>query len=270
MLLKSFPLLILGLLAQSLSAYQPALSASALQAPMDGWLLVGQSNAVGTSTGDSVVYTSVNNDTLIPIWKRAGDDPISLPSGVETLDTTDSAARGCEYGFLRTMYSRGQYRVLMLKHATNGKALYNFWRPGNTGYTELVESVAQFELDIAPQTVRWRGIIWVQGQADANVDALVAGGYQNNLGKFVAQLRLDLATPDLIFISPEHPPAWSVKPYADVVKAAVTAYAAADARAVSYGVEDTTTRDAGTHYQSTDGSFELIGIRAANAYLDNF
>jgi hypothetical protein len=252
-----------------LAAYEAPLAPSSLEAPLEVYLHVGQSNTVGNSGGDATNLTSDRNDTLLPVWVRAGSDPVSLPAGVVTLDSAVSNTRANEYGFLRTMHSRGHYRAISLKHATNGKALYNWWLPGNTGYAELLESIAEFEADVAPQTVRYKALIWVQGDGDGQYSSW-ANAYQTNLTTLVAQLRADLATPDLVVIAPEHPPAWNAQPYASTVKAGVTAFCAADSRAMSFAVEDTTDgdNDDDTHYEGA--SHEIIGVRAANAYLDNF
>lgn len=263
--------LIILFAASSLAAYELPQKLSRFSGYVDVWLFVGQSNMVGQSTGDTAIYTLADYDALLPIYKRVGSDPLTGigSTSMSTLAAENGATCASEYGFLRTLYAHGYHRVIGLKHATNGKGLYNWWLPGQDGYTNLLESIADFEAEIAPLKPRYLGILWVQGTNDSNQTQEIAEAYQGNLTTFMTQLRADLGSPSLAFISPQHPPSWSSGTYAATIRSEVTAFAAADAFGASFDVSDTTDEGDDLHYDAPTGNHEIIGTRAAEAYLNN-
>lgn len=235
------------------------------RAPLEGYIFVGQSNMVGISS-PSDNFTSERNDSLIPVWKQAGTDPVPANTdGVITLeDARGQGNCGCEQAFMREIHALGRRRAIGVKFAVNGKGLYNFFKPNNRGYLELLDAIAKAQRDYGG-AIKWNALLWVQGHNDASTSQSVADAYASNLTVLVDALRLHLHEPNLKFVSPQHPPSWCTAPYATTVKAQVTSFCAGDANAVSFDADDTTTRDGGTHYEL--GSFEILGKRMAQAYL---
>tara|TARA_R110002020_G_scaffold472424_1_gene700432 strand:- start:23126 stop:23800 length:675 start_codon:yes stop_codon:yes gene_type:complete len=217
---------------------------------------------VGIPSADTDNLTDSRNDAIIPSWHQAGTDPVALPDGVETLST--NASHGCDVAFLRRLHSRGLHRAVGVKYAANGQGLEDFFKPTKEGYDNIMTACAQAQRDFASVGIKWRSLVWVQGQHDSSTEA-ESSAYEANLNSLVDQLRIDLKTPDLFFCSPLHPPSWSTKDYDAEVRAAVAAYVASEPLSLSVDAEDTDTRDGGIHYEAE--SFEILGNRMAEAYL---
>ncbi len=217
---------------------------------------------VGIS-GQSSNLTDARNDANIPIWQQAGSDPIDLPSGIEYIEGKN--LNGAEVSFLRRLHSRGVHRAIGVKYAANGKSLSNYFKPSASGYPKIINAVEEATRKYHPFRIRWRSVVWVQGQQDSSTQ-VQADAYEQNLTDLMAAIRSDLSTPDLYFCSPLHPPSWSTKDYDATVRAAVASFVASDSYALSVDAEDAATRDEGIHYEQD--SFEILGNRMAEAYLE--
>lgn len=233
-----------------------------MDGPLLGYLFVGQSNMHGISEGGVANLLTNRQDALIPHWVQAGSSPVG-PGTLGDL-TALTGARASDWSFLRTLHSRGIYRAVGCKHAVNGRGLHNWFAPNQEGYQPIIDACTAAEAAYS-QPIQWRAIHWVQGQNDAGFSEAAANAYETNMHTLAAALRRDLATPDLYFVCPEHPPGWSTQTWASAVRAGVADFAAADPYALSYAIEDTATRDAGIHYEVD--SFEILGTRGANLYL---
>ena len=93
-------------------------------------------------------------------------------------------------------------QLAVVKAAFSGTSVADDWDPSGTGergvcYRALVDEVrtARKLAEAEGLTVSLRGLIWVQGESDAN--ATDASNYQERLGAMFESLRRDLETPTL-------------------------------------------------------------------------
>src|ERR1022692_948672 len=133
---RMFGRLLLNGLVVFLTATQAVASA-----PMDVYILTGQSNSLGTTTleGSSYFPTTLPEDAKIPFfWANAygfGGYPLQLygMSGNKILtlrmqqgDGSNPSFWGPEYGFGRTLYEAGRTNFLIIK-ASNGGGGNTLW-----------------------------------------------------------------------------------------------------------------------------------------------
>jgi iduronate 2-sulfatase len=109
---------------------------------------------------------------------------------------------GCEVSFGPAIAEAlpGKH-VLLVKFAQGGTSLSRDWNPNEKGklYENFIKFVRTTQDMIKSKggTCEIRGMLWHQGESDAN---LPAGGYQKALTEFIARVRGDLGLKDLPFV----------------------------------------------------------------------
>jgi hypothetical protein len=153
--------------------------------PVDIFLLIGQSNMAGrglVSDADRVPIPGIFAFSKEKIWIPAVD-PIHF-------DRPDRTGVGLGRSFAATLLSmKAATSVGLIPAAFGGSALHE-WVPGSAHYVNALERT-KAALAASPGA-RLRGILWHQGEADAN-DEERAITYRLRFAKFIASLRKDLA-----------------------------------------------------------------------------
>jgi hypothetical protein len=159
---------------------------AALGQPTDLFLLIGQSNMAGRGVigdADRLPISGVFAFSKDKAWVPA-IDPIHF-------DRPDRTGVGLGRSFASTLIeSSASKSVGLIPAAFGGSALHE-WAPGTTHYLNAVERVKAALVAAGPQA-RLRGILWHQGEADAN-DEERAITYRLRFAKMIAALRKDLA-----------------------------------------------------------------------------
>lgn len=195
---------------------------------VDLYIVAGQSNAVGYDARPSELPDDPN-DAKVMFWWRTGDPPPdehdSAGGGMWTTlrpqplgnpkQPRDSKQRqygnfaqpeggfGPEIGFARALLAAyPDRRIAIVKVAFSGTGIARDWDPRSGGeigacYRALVEEVKEARAAAAAQGIplRPRGLLWVQGESDANADD--APKYAGRLGRMATAFREDIAAPEL-------------------------------------------------------------------------
>jgi hypothetical protein len=121
-------------------------------------------------------------------------------------------------------------KIALIKHAHSGTNLYAQWAPGRapndrahwgpqfTIFVETVEAGLAGLRDRGFEPVL-RGMIWQQGENDAEKADEHAADYGKNLAHFIARVRAQLHAPDLVFIYGAVLPPPNAQPGRDAVRA---------------------------------------------------
>ena len=154
--------------------------------PVDIFLLIGQSNMAGrgvVSDADRIPTPAVFAFSKEKTWIPAVD-PIHF-------DRPDRTGVGLGRTFATTLISmKAATSVGLIPAAFGGSALHE-WVPGSPHYVNAVDRT-KAALAAAGPNARLRGILWHQGEADAN-DEERAVTYRLRFAKMIAALRKDLA-----------------------------------------------------------------------------
>jgi iduronate 2-sulfatase len=183
------------------------------------FLVAGQSNCDGRGqaadlTGPLAKWAKPQDDVLIayscsklrgPALDSGGFKPLrpgwSVAPGKNRPTKLPSGTFGPEVSFGRGMADRlKDKKVALVKFAEGGTSLAKDWNP------ELKDRLYPAFLDFTRKSLKelkdkghdytLRGMIWHQGESDAN---LTAEEYQKQLTAFIARVRADLEVPDLVF-----------------------------------------------------------------------
>ena len=238
-------------------------------APLELWLLAGQSNMDGYAYLSGLPPSFQTVEPGVPLYWSGWE----AWRGLQPASYGGAAYVGPEVSFGRAMAAAGR-PVGLVKHAVGGTDLAYYWNPGvdNTdaargqGWRTFVQTMrhATDALDAAGTEWRWAGFLWMQGESDS-LDATMASNYQANLSHLVARVREETDTPDLPavigLISRE-----SVWTYADTVRAAQQAVADADSTVVTVETDDLPRNELDVaHYDGP--SNRVLGARMAEAAL---
>lgn len=228
-------------------------SAGASAAIVEVWLAAGQSNMTGSArdifASDQPVRVSY------PDILFAQDTGLVPAEGILASETGGgflqprlnangrSRARfGPEIGFGEQISLRSQKQAIV-KFSRNGTSLNNHWRPGGALRNSFFSFADQAIADIAMLGFQPRvaGVIWVQGEGDANSEA-VAGRYRRNLENFSGQIRTHFGSPDLPFLlNIAH--ADLDRPFTSTLRAQQTSFIEADPNAYGVSGDDLTIPD---------------------------
>ncbi len=243
---------------------------SAVAAPVDLFLLAGQSNMVGGAPiGDlDPRYAPPREDVLYSyrLGTGAGTNESDGFGALRHLHGTGvGASYGPELGFGHTLAdAMPDRRFALAKFAVNGSSLANRWGPDdNDLYPDFIDfarrQIATLEAD--GHEVRVRGLVWVQGSGDAYADLAV--NYAANLAALVGAVRSDLGLGDLaVLLTQEH--ADSGRPAVDEIRAQKQAFVDADGNAWMVNIDDYPLRDP-VHFA---GETTIVaGNRLAQAWL---
>ena len=175
-------------------------SAAPTEAATKVFLLGGQSNMAGHQTG--LPTTSPYNTALpdIQFWNYANNGWIDLQPGLG--ETTNDI--GPEIGFGHTLADLfPDDDIYLIKHGASGTDLAVDWNPNGTGpqYNTFESRVnaALANLTGAGLAPEIAGMIWMQGESDAN-NAAYGAAYEANLTNFINTVRSDFSTPDMPFV----------------------------------------------------------------------
>ena len=167
---------------------------------LDIFLLMGQSNMKGRG----VMPTKAASDPQIVMMHRKTDQwfiarhPLHLVGDPRTFEGHDNAGVGPGLAFAETIRRhRPATRVALVPCAVGGTRIA-LWQKGAKLYEDAVRR-AKLALAAGPEgKTRIAGAIWLQGEADANVDRLPI--YAEALAGMVNDLRNDLEVEDLAFL----------------------------------------------------------------------
>ncbi len=234
------------------------------------YILAGQSNMDGYAWYPGLTPSEQLADPRVPLywsgWGEFRDLQAASYGGTYNV--------GPEVTFGRTMADAGR-TVALVKHAVGGTDLANYWYPGVTpgdasagpGFAVLVDSMeaAASALDATGEPWEWAGFLWMQGESDA-VSEPTALAYEENLTGLIAAIRAVTGEPTLPIalglISRE-----SIWTYADTVRAADLAVAAADPHVFTLETDDLPRKVADlAHYDGI--SNRILGRRFARALLE--
>ncbi len=200
-----------------------------------------------------------------------------------------SSRFGVELTFAQTMQERfPDRRIAIVKYSRGGTSIdvsaaggFGCWEPdfeeaaGVNQYDHFLATVrnAYSDTDIdddgQPDRLIPSGIIWMQGESDANYTPEIAQRYQRNLKRLMDLIRAAFRADDIpvvigrISYSKKDPPSWK---HGEIVRAAQAEYVKADAAAALVTTTDQYGYSDPWHYDSA-GYIDL-GRQFANAIAD--
>ncbi len=201
--------------------------------PVDVYLLGGQSNATGQGYL-AKLPKGITPDTRVLLF-HSGSPHLNSGAQADTWiplrQASESPDRfGPELGFGNKIKElKPATKIAIIKHAHSGTNLYKDWVPGETMsdsvnwgkqfkiFIETVEAGMKGLRDMGYEPVI-RGMLWQQGEGDADVGGEVSEKYGTNLAHFIARVREQLKCPDMLFVYGYVYPAPNVKPGMDLVR----------------------------------------------------
>jgi hypothetical protein len=168
---------------------------------LDLCLLMGQSNMKGRGVMPEqplcephIVMMHLRDDH----WYLARH-PVHLTGDAQTFAGADNAGVGPGLSFAQTLAARdAKVRIGLVPCAVGGSSI-RLWQKGAKLYDEALRRAKLALQTTAPVKGRICGVLWLQGEADANEEGLVV--HEMKLLKLVDDLRADLALPELPFIA---------------------------------------------------------------------
>lgn len=214
---KSYKCLLVSILMSVFSAgaalAKPAAETSTAKPHYVIYLLAGQSNMDGRGNvadlkGTLQKYAKPMPEVLIhfsagglrrPLRTNSGFDP--LAPGFSGSNATSNSF-GPELGFGHAMAQASPHeKILLVKFSEGGTSLSADWTLNDPKklYVQFIKFVktTQEKIDEAGGDCEIRGMLWMQGESDAN---LPDGAYKDLLTKLIAKTRADLNLPKLPFI----------------------------------------------------------------------
>lgn len=168
---------------------------------LDLWLLCGQSNMKGRGF---MPEEPKNDPRLLMMhltddqWYRARH-PLHLLGDAKTFKGFDNAGVGPGLSFAETMAAQDATAAIGLVPCAKGGSSIKLWQKGAKLYDEALRRAKLALQTTAPVQARLRGILWLQGEANAN--AQERPQYAEQLRAMIASFRTDLAMPDLPFVA---------------------------------------------------------------------
>ena len=168
---------------------------------LDLWLLCGQSNMKGRG----FMPEEPKNDPRIVMmhkvdgqWYRARH-PLHLVGDAKTFAGHDNAGVGPGLAFAEVLAAQDRTVAIGLVPCAVGGSSIKLWQKGAKLYDEALRRAKLSLQAAAPVKARLRGILWLQGEANAN--AQDRPQYAEQLRAMIASFRADLALPELPFIA---------------------------------------------------------------------
>ena len=168
---------------------------------LDLFLLMGQSNMKGRG----VMPDEPKRDPRLVMMHMRDDQwylarhPLHLVGDARTFEGADNAGVGPGLSFAEVLSGREPgVRIGLIPCAVGGSSI-NLWAKGAKLYDEALRRARLALQTTLPVKARIRGVLWLQGEADATDTGMVA--HEAKLLKLVDDLRADLAIPDLPFIA---------------------------------------------------------------------
>lgn len=170
-------------------------------AQLDLYLLMGQSNMKGRGVmpdepkrNPCIVMMHLKDDA----WYLARH-PLHLAGDSKTFAGHGNEGVGPGLAFAETLLAQKPKAAIGLVPCAVGGSPINLWLKGARLYAEALRRAKLALQTTAPVKGRIRGVLWLQGEANANAAGLAV--HEARLLKLVDDLRADLAQPDLSFIA---------------------------------------------------------------------
>ena len=168
---------------------------------LDLWLLCWQSNMKGRD----VMPEEPKNDPRIVMMHLRDDQwylarhPLHLTGDAKTFQGHDNAGVGPGLAFAEVLAAQDKTAVIGLVPCAVGGSSIKLWQKGAKLYEEAIRRAKLALQTTAPVKARIRGVIWLQGEANANPQELPL--HAERLRAMIEALRTDLALPELPFIA---------------------------------------------------------------------
>jgi len=168
---------------------------------LDLWLLCGQSNMKGRG----VMPEEPKQDPRIIMMHKMDDQwylarhPLHLTGDAKTFQGHDNAGVGPGLAFAEVLAAQDKTAAMGLVPCAVGGSSIKLWQKGAKLYDEALRRAKLALQTTAPVKARLRGILWLQGEANAN--AQDRPQYAQQLRSMIEAFRTDLAMPELPFIA---------------------------------------------------------------------
>ncbi len=168
---------------------------------LDLWLLCGQSNMKGRG----FMPEKPKQDPRIVMMHKMDDQwylarhPLHLTGDAKTFQGHDNAGVGPGLAFAEVLAAQDKTAVIGLVPCAVGGSSIKLWQKGAKLYEEAIRRAKLALQTTAPVKARIRGVIWLQGEANANPQELPL--HAERLRAMIEALRTDLALPELPFIA---------------------------------------------------------------------
>lgn len=184
----------------------PLLSVDAAKLPegaarLDLWLLCGQSNMKGRGfmpeepkRDPRLIMMHLKDDQ----WYLARH-PLHLTGDARTFAGHDNAGVGPGLAFAEVLAARDKTTAIGLVPCAVGGSSIRVWQKGAKLYEEAIRRAKLALQTTAPVKARLRGILWLQGEANANAEELPQ--HAQRLRAMIEAFRANLAQPELPFIA---------------------------------------------------------------------
>jgi hypothetical protein len=165
------------------------------------YLLMGQSNMKGRGVMPDKPY----RNTRIVMMHLKDDawylarHPLHLVGDPKTFIGHDNAGVGPGLAFAEGLIARNPKIAVGLIPCAVGGSSIHLWQKGSKLYDEAVRRAKLAEKTTAMVKGRVRGVLWLQGEANANEAGLAV--HETKLLQLIDDLRTDLAQPELHFIA---------------------------------------------------------------------
>lgn len=168
---------------------------------LDLFLLMGQSNMKGRGEmpeepkrDPRIVMMHLKDDQ----WYIARH-PLHLTGDAKTFEGHDNAGVGPGLAFAETIAAANPKIAIGLVPCAVGGSSIRLWQKGAKLYEEALRRAKLALQTTAPVKARIRGVIWLQGEANAKPEELPQ--HAARLRAMIESLRADLALPELPFIA---------------------------------------------------------------------
>ncbi len=168
---------------------------------LDLFLLMGQSNMKGRG----VMPEEPKRDPRIVMMHLKDDQwylarhPLHLTGAAKTFQGHDNAGVGPGLAFAEVLTAQDKTAFIGLVPCAVGGSSIKLWQKGAKFYEEAIRRAKLAMQTTAPVKARIRGMIWLQGEANANPVELSL--HAERLRAMIEALRADLALPELPFIA---------------------------------------------------------------------
>ena len=229
------------------------------------FILAGQSNMSG-----------YGRTSKLPVAYRRTPANVTFYVNGYSTKMSRFAQFGPEVGFAHAISRRFPHKkIKLIKFSAGGTSLFAWdpdWRLSKARITRNASAGPLFEKLIKTikrhtniKGVRFAGILWMQGEADARYPSS-ARSYSRNLAQFITALRKELHTPSLaFFVAQVNPPAIKAFPYRNMVRQAQKRSTAGIRNSRLISTEGLEKQSDNLHY-NTAGQLAL-GQRFAKAFI---